>query len=122
MILPQEVIRKKRQGLALSNGELQAFFGGFLKGEVADYQMGAMLMAITLKGMTDKETADLTRLMRDPLIALNPGSNQLLLGWSYADLGFARLGTPSYFLLERERPLGHIAYPKHPQGPSASTH
>lgn len=44
--------------------------------------------------------------MRDPLVALIPGQVDLLLGWSYVDLGFARIPTPSYFLLERERPLG----------------
>jgi pyrimidine-nucleoside phosphorylase len=64
-LLPQESIRKKRGGGALSAPELKAFFYGYLEGQVADYQMGAMLMAITLKGMTPVETADLTKLMRD---------------------------------------------------------
>jgi pyrimidine-nucleoside phosphorylase len=63
--LPQELIRKKRGGETLTKGDLDDFFGGFLAGKVADYQMAAMLMAITLKGMTRQETADLTRLMRD---------------------------------------------------------
>lgn len=65
MILPQEIIRRKRDGLSLSEDELRAFFGGFLKGEVADYQVSAMLMAVLMKGMTHRETADLTRIMRD---------------------------------------------------------
>lgn len=65
MILPQEIIRKKRSGQALTEAELSSFFLGFLADKVADYQMGAMLMAITLKGMDPKETAVLTRIMRD---------------------------------------------------------
>jgi hypothetical protein len=43
--------------------------------------------------------------MRDPLVALEPGSVDRLLGWSYLDLGFATIGTPSYFLLVRDGPL-----------------
>ena len=46
-------------------------------------------------------------LMRDPLVAVHPGSAELLLGWSYLDLGFARFGTPSFFTLERDIPLTH---------------
>jgi pyrimidine-nucleoside phosphorylase len=64
-ILPQEIIRKKRLGEVLSTPEIEGFFGGFLRGEVADYQVGAMLMAIVLKGMTRDEAAALTLTMRD---------------------------------------------------------
>lgn len=64
-LLPQEVIRKKRGGGELSATELKAFFYGYLEGRVADYQMSAMLMAITLKGMQAVETAELTKIMRD---------------------------------------------------------
>lgn len=49
--------------------------------------------------------------VRDPIVALTPGSADVLLGWSYLDLGFARLGTPSYFLLERAGALDHVAAP-----------
>lgn len=62
---PQEIIRRKRQGGCLSQAELEAFFYGFLAGDVADYQVAAMLMAIVLKGMEPDETAVLTRVMRD---------------------------------------------------------
>jgi hypothetical protein len=31
------------------------------------------------------------------------------LGWSYLDLGFTRVGTPSFFSLERDQPLGQPA-------------
>lgn len=49
--------------------------------------------------------------VRDPIVAVVAASAELLLGWSYVDLGFARAGTPSYFALVRERPLTHVAAP-----------
>jgi len=48
---------------------------------------------------------DPLRVVRDPLVALERDSVELLLGWSYLALGPARVPTPSYFLLERDRPL-----------------
>ena len=65
VMLPQEIIRKKRRGLELSSQDIRDFFGGFLKGEVADYQVAAMLMAILLRGMTGEEASALTLTMRD---------------------------------------------------------
>lgn len=64
-LLPQEIIRKKRTGIKLSSRDIADFFGGYLQGEVADYQISAMLMAILLKGMEPEETAALTLFMRD---------------------------------------------------------
>ncbi len=52
--------------------------------------------------------------VRDPLVAVHEGSVDLLLGWSYVDLGFARLGTPSYFTLERAGALADVVGPPHP--------
>ena len=39
--------------------------------------------------------------LRDPLVALRPGNSDLLLGWSYLDLGFWRMSTRSFFVLKR---------------------
>ncbi|MCX6123176.1 MAG: thymidine phosphorylase [Proteobacteria bacterium] len=64
-ILAQEIIRSKRFGKVLTDVEISGFFNGFLKGEVADYQVSAMLMAILLKGMNEQEASVLTRVMRD---------------------------------------------------------
>jgi hypothetical protein len=50
-------------------------------------------------------------LVRDPLVSLREGDAGLLLGWSYVDLGGLRIPTPSFFALERERPLSHRAQP-----------
>jgi len=44
--------------------------------------------------------------VRDPLVALEPGNPEVLLGWSYIALGKG-ISTSSYFLLEREKPLDH---------------
>ena len=45
------------------------------------------------------------------IVALVEGSADLLLGWSYVDLGGGLLGTPSFFSLERDGPLTHHAVP-----------
>ncbi len=57
-----DVIARKRDGHALSLGEVEAFVGG-TAGAVPDYQLSALLMAIVLKGMSDQETAWLTDAM-----------------------------------------------------------
>ena len=56
-------IAKKRDGGVLSREELEFAVMGFVNGQVPDYQMSALLMAIYLKGMTEKETAQLTDVM-----------------------------------------------------------
>lgn len=57
MLLPQELIRKKRDGVALEPSELRAFITGVTDGSIPDYQVAAMLMAIVFRGMTDEELA-----------------------------------------------------------------
>lgn len=64
-LIPQEIIRKKRDGHELTPDDISFFFNGFLSGIVADYQVTAMLMAIYFRGMTEDETASLTTAMRD---------------------------------------------------------
>ncbi|MCB9614660.1 MAG: hypothetical protein H6721_09575 [Sandaracinus sp.] len=56
-----------------------------------------------------KNPPGLMRRVRDPLVAVRPGDSTLLLGWSYVDLGVARMGTPSFFTLELAGPLSHRA-------------
>jgi pyrimidine-nucleoside phosphorylase len=55
-----DIIRKKRDGLALSAAEIAAMVEGIATGEVADYQWSALLMAIVWRGMKSHETAALT--------------------------------------------------------------
>ncbi len=49
--------------------------------------------------------------LRDPIVALERGNAELLLGWTYLDLGLRRVGTPSYFTLELDGPLTHRVLP-----------
>lgn len=65
VLLPQELIRKKRDGDFLTQAELQIFFSGYMQGQVADYQVAALLMAIFHNSMTPVECAALTHIMRD---------------------------------------------------------
>ncbi len=58
-----EIIEKKAKGKKLSRKEIEYFVFGYTKNEIPDYQMSSLLMAIKLKGMTKKETVDLTRAM-----------------------------------------------------------
>jgi pyrimidine-nucleoside phosphorylase len=62
-MLPQWIIEKKRDGGELAESEIRWFIDGFTRGEIADYQMSAMAMAIFLRGMTPAETAVLTDAM-----------------------------------------------------------
>jgi pyrimidine-nucleoside phosphorylase len=57
---PVDIIVKKRDGEALSFDEISAFIKGFTLGEIPDYQVSAWAMAVLLKGMDARETADLT--------------------------------------------------------------
>ena len=63
-MLMVDIIRKKRDGFALSKDEIEQFITGYVKGEVPDYQVSALLMAIFFVGMTDEETDYLTAAMQ----------------------------------------------------------
>lgn len=58
-----DIIEKKKIKAELSTEEINYFVDGFTKGDIPDYQMSALLMAILLNGMTDRETFDLTNAM-----------------------------------------------------------
>ncbi len=60
IIVIKEIIEKKKNKGELTKEELEAMFNGYLHDEVKDYQMSALLMAICLNDMTDKETVMLT--------------------------------------------------------------
>lgn len=60
---PQDVIRKKRDGELLSREEIDFFIDGVTRGEIADYQISALLMAIYLNGMNEQEQQWLTEAM-----------------------------------------------------------
>ncbi len=58
-----EIIEKKRDGFELSFDEINFFITEYCNNNVPDYQAAALLMAIFLKGMNERETADLTNVM-----------------------------------------------------------
>lgn len=62
-MVPQWIIEKKRDGKELTASEIEFFIQGFTRGDIPDYQMAALAMAIYLRGMTPDETALLTEAM-----------------------------------------------------------
>jgi len=58
-----DIIAKKRDGGELSTEEIQFLIQGFVRGDIPDYQMAAWLMAVVWRGMTMRETVDLTLAM-----------------------------------------------------------
>src|SRR6185436_8901307 len=58
-----DIIAKKRDGRDLTRDEIGFIIRGYTSGDVADYQMSALLMAIYLRGMTTEETLALTEAM-----------------------------------------------------------
>jgi thymidine phosphorylase len=69
--LPQEIIRKKRDGIALSVSEISAFINGIARDEVSEGQIAAFAMAVYFQGMNRDEGVALTCAMRDSGRVLN---------------------------------------------------
>jgi len=63
MLLPQEIIRVKRNGNRLNKEEIQYFVDGLVSGKFSDSQAGAMAMAIFHHGLGVDETVNLTSAM-----------------------------------------------------------
>lgn len=76
-MLPQEVIRAKRDGRALTDEEIAFIVAGITDGSITEGQAAAFAMAVFFRGMTRAETVALTRAMRD---------SGTVLDWSDADL------------------------------------
>jgi pyrimidine-nucleoside phosphorylase len=55
-----EIIAAKRDGRPLTTAEIEWVVKHYVAGDIPDYQMAALAMAIVLRGMDDRETADLT--------------------------------------------------------------
>ena len=58
-----DLIMKKRNGFSLSKEEIDEMIQAYTKGEIPDYQMSAMMMAIYFRGMNEEETLALTMAM-----------------------------------------------------------
>ena len=62
-MIPQEIIRLKRNGAVLSAANIDDFIGALARGELAESQIGAFAMAVWFRGMTRDETVALTLAM-----------------------------------------------------------
>ncbi|MDL2406686.1 thymidine phosphorylase [Rhizobium calliandrae] len=62
-MIPQEIIRRKRDGGTLPATDIDAFIAALARGELADSQIGAFAMAVWYSGMTREETVALTLAM-----------------------------------------------------------
>lgn len=78
MFLPQEIIRKKRNGEALSTQEIQFFVQGITNNSIGEGQIAALAMAVYFKDMTMDERVALTCAMRD---------SGMVLSWDHLNLG-----------------------------------
>lgn len=58
-----DIIAKKRDGKELSDAEIRFVVNGYTNGEIPDYQVSALLMAIYFNGMSEAETTSLTQYM-----------------------------------------------------------
>ena len=76
-MLPQEIIRKKRDGLKLSTGEIDEFVKGIDDWSIADGQIAAMTMALLINGMDSDEITAFVNAIVD---------TGMVLDWSAADL------------------------------------
>ncbi len=76
-MLPQEVVRHKRDGRVLTDEEIAFFVAGLTDGSIGEGQAAAFAMAVFFRGMTRAEVVALTRAMRD---------SGTVLDWSAADL------------------------------------
>ena len=76
-MLPQEVVRHKRDGRSLTDEEIAFFVGGLTDGTISEGQAAAFAMAVLFRGMTRAELVAFTLAMRDSGTVLN---------WSDADL------------------------------------
>ena len=64
-MIPQEIIRKKRDNNTLTEDEIKSFVAGLTNGLFSDSQIASMSMAILLNGMSKDETVCLTKAMTD---------------------------------------------------------
>ncbi len=64
-MIPQEIIRRKRDGETLTAQEISTFIAAMARQEIAEAQVGAFAMATWFRGMTPAETVALTIAMRD---------------------------------------------------------
>lgn len=101
--------------IPLTKGAETITFGHYLVVDPATRRVpaGADRGLLIDYGRGNNSRFDFTNLLRDPIVCVNEGDPKLLLGWSYLDFGWFRVGTPSFFTLEYDGPLAHrVTAPK----------
>ena len=63
LMIPQEIIRQKRNGETLSAADIAGFIGALARNELSEGQIGAFAMAVWFRGMSREETVALTSAM-----------------------------------------------------------
>lgn len=98
--LDGEIVAKQKNGAPFAFGHFQvvpstgyAIPAPLTRGLMLDYGLGG------------NPPFDPTNRVRDPIVAVEQGRSDLLLGWTYLDLGVTQIRTPSFFTLERVGPL-----------------
>ena len=76
-----DIIEKKKNKLTLSDEEIQFWIDGVTDGTIPDYQTSALLMAIVLNGMDDRETAKLAEAMMNSGHVMGDKGRQTLNRW-----------------------------------------
>ncbi|MGE5618123.1 MAG: thymidine phosphorylase [Sphingomonadaceae bacterium] len=76
-----ELIERKRAGKELTKEEIEELVSGYVRGEIPDYQVSAWLMAVCLRGLSQRETVDLTWAMAASGAMLDLAG----VGWPVAD-------------------------------------
>ncbi|MDC9836644.1 thymidine phosphorylase [Rhizobium binxianense] len=64
-MIPQEIIRRKRDGEELGPADINSFIAALAAGQLSEGQIGAFAMAVWFKGMSRQETVALTLAMAD---------------------------------------------------------
>ena len=98
---PSGPMQRGGETLCFGHGQVVATAGrgvprGADRGLLLDYGLGGPALL------------DPTRFLRDPIVALEAGATDLLLGWSYLEIGAWRVPTPSFFTLEREGAIDFV--------------
>ena len=73
-MMAARLIQRKRDGAALTAPEILGFFGAYARGDVAEYQMSAMLMAVYVRGMSPTELTALVEALLGSGITVDLGS------------------------------------------------
>ncbi|MBR3537628.1 MAG: hypothetical protein IKN79_00975, partial [Eubacterium sp.] len=60
-----DLIERKKRGIVLTDGEIRGMIQAYTDGQIPDYQMSAMLMAVWIRGMNDDEITSLTLAMAE---------------------------------------------------------